>query len=89
LARESSIEPVLRELGMRIRAARNLVGRTQEDTAAKAGIDYKRYQNVELGLVNVTMKTLVRIAVALDTTFWILVSAREHSARRVPRERRR
>jgi transcriptional regulator with XRE-family HTH domain len=50
------------------------MGLTQEDAAARAGIDYKRYQRVEAGEVNVTIRTVVRIAGALGTTFARLVA---------------
>ena len=41
---------------------------SQEEAAAQAGIDYKRLQRIEAGRVNVTVRTLVRIATALNTT---------------------
>ena len=40
---------VLRQIGVRIRAAREAAGLTQEDAAHRAGIDYKRWQRLEAG----------------------------------------
>jgi len=37
-------------------------GLTQEEAAARARIDYKRWQRIEAGQVNLTLKTLERIA---------------------------
>lgn len=47
---------------------------TQEDAAHAAGIDYKRWQRLEQGSVNPTVKTLERAALALGTSFWNLVA---------------
>jgi len=46
---------------------------TQEEAAAHAGIDYKRWQRLEAGDVNATVRTLVRVAAALEISFWGLV----------------
>jgi len=67
---------VLKELGSRIRAAREAAGFTQEAVAARCGIDYKRYQRLEQGAVNTTIRTLLRVARAMDMDFWgLLVGA--------------
>lgn len=66
----------MREVGARVKAARQAAGLTQEETAASAGIDYKRFQRIEQGTVNVTLRTLVRIANACRTDFWSLLSHR-------------
>jgi transcriptional regulator with XRE-family HTH domain len=47
---------------------------TQEDAAHAAGIDYKRWQRLEQGSVNPTVKTLERAALALGMSFWDLVA---------------
>ena len=57
-------------LGLKVRAARARAGLTQEEAAAASAIDVKRWQRIELGTVNATMRTLDRIASALDTTVW-------------------
>jgi DNA-binding XRE family transcriptional regulator len=71
--RSKSVQQIQRDLGLRIRAARTSAGLTQEAAASRAGIDYKRYQRLETGRVNATIRTLHRVAVALDTDFWSLL----------------
>jgi len=73
--REREIKRVLREVGERIKARRQAVGLTQEETAAAAGIDYKRWQRLELGAVNPTVRTLVRAAEAVGCTVWDLLGS--------------
>jgi transcriptional regulator with XRE-family HTH domain len=68
-------DPLLKELATRIRAARERAGLTQEAVAARAGIDYKRYQRIEQGSVNATVRTLDRVAGAMELEFWQLVGA--------------
>ncbi|KAA0240720.1 XRE family transcriptional regulator [bacterium] len=65
---------VLVELGARIRGARNAVGLTQEEAAHAAGMDWRRWQRIERGSANLTIRTLVRIAEALKTSFWELIA---------------
>jgi len=60
---------VLRQLGRRLRDARSAADLTQEEAASRAGIDYKRWQRLEAGEVNATVRTLVRAAKAVGTTF--------------------
>jgi len=73
---------VQRGVGRRIRAARIAAALTQEQAAAKAEIDYKRWQRLELGTVNATLRTLARVAEALDTSFWKLLGVPERDDRR-------
>ncbi|MBZ0236372.1 MAG: helix-turn-helix domain-containing protein [Deltaproteobacteria bacterium] len=70
------VSRVQREIGRRVRAARLRAGLTQEMAAANAGIDYKRWQRIELGETNCTIRSLVRVAEAVETTFWTLLGAR-------------
>lgn len=46
---------------------------TQEEAAARARIDYKRYQRLEAGSVNATIRTLARVAEALGTDLWTML----------------
>lgn len=64
----------LRELAERLHSARIHAGLTQEALAARADIDYRRYQRLEQGRVNATFRTLVRIASALRVTVWELLA---------------
>jgi transcriptional regulator with XRE-family HTH domain len=68
------VRRVLRGVGARIRAARIDAGLSQEQAAAQAAIDYKRWQRLEEGSVNPTVRTLVRVASALGLSFWELVA---------------
>ena len=72
--RKGAERRVLREVGARIRAAREAAGLSQEDAAHRAGIDYKRWQRLEAGQVNATVRTLVRVSGAVKTDFWSLLA---------------
>lgn len=65
---------VLLELAERLKAARAAADMTQEAVAAKAGIDHRRYQRLEQGTSNTTIRTLVRIAAAVGVDVWDLLS---------------
>jgi len=73
--RPATVKLVQRELGRCVRRARLAAGLTQEAAAARAGIDYKRWQRLEEGTVNATVRTLVRVSSALGVTFWGLLGA--------------
>jgi transcriptional regulator with XRE-family HTH domain len=66
---------VLKEVAQRIKNARVKAGLTQEKAAAEAGIGYKRYQRIEGGGVNLTLRTLHRLAKALGTDLSALVAS--------------
>lgn len=70
---QQSEREVLTELGEKIRRARIAADLTQEDAAHKSGIDYKRWQRLEQGAVNPTIRTLLRIAHALKMDVWSLL----------------
>jgi transcriptional regulator with XRE-family HTH domain len=72
----TELAQTLADLGAGIRKTREQRGLRQEDIAHRADIDYKRYQRIEAGSVNVTVRTLLRIAEALETDFWSLVRKR-------------
>ena len=73
--RKATERPILKEIGARIRAARQAAGLSQEDAAHRAGIGAKRWQQLEYGHVNVTVRTLVRVATACRTDFWKLLTS--------------
>lgn len=73
--RDSQAIGVQKEIGQRIHRARVAAGMTQEEAAAAAGIDHKRWQRLEQGAVNPTARTLVRVATALGLTFWALLAS--------------
>lgn len=65
----------LRAVGARIRSLRGEADLTQEQLAAKIGMDWKRLQRVEAGKVNATMNTLVRVARGLGVEITSLFSS--------------
>ena len=67
---------MLRQTGHRIAAARSALGLTQEDASDRSGIDYKRWQRLEAGQVNPTIKTLVRVAEALEIDVWVMLEGK-------------
>lgn len=75
----SPLSTLLPEIGGRLRAARELRGLTQEEAAHAAGIDYKRWQRLERGAVNPTVKTLARAADALGLSFWDLARVKSRT----------
>lgn len=68
---------LLAEVGRRIRGARIKAGITQEEAAHAAGMDWRRWQRLEEGTVNATLKTLMRAAKAVKTDFWSLLASVE------------
>jgi transcriptional regulator with XRE-family HTH domain len=63
----------MREIAARIREERTAAGLSQEEAAARASIGYKRWQQIESGRLNPTVRTLVRIAGALGVELWDIV----------------
>jgi transcriptional regulator with XRE-family HTH domain len=72
--RKGAEQRVLKEIGARLRAAREAAGLSQEDAAHRAGIDYKRWQRLESGQVNATVRTLMRASGAVKTDLWMLLA---------------
>lgn len=73
MSRQPSLKQVQKEIGRRLKAARLVAGPTQEKVAAAASVDSKRYQRLENGGVNPTIRTLLRLATAMKTDFWSLL----------------
>lgn len=63
---DADLERLLLGIAARIRSRRQEVSLSQEHAAGVAGIDYKRWQRIEAGDVNCTVRTLHRIARALE-----------------------
>ena len=61
-------EILMRAVGGNIRSARLNAGLTKEETAAGSTIDVKHLQKIESGRINVTLKSLARIAATLNTS---------------------
>jgi len=79
IVQDAEINRILREIGRRIQTRRAAAGLTQEAAAAKAGIDYKRWQKLEMGEVNATVRTLVRVAGAVGESLWDLLAKADSS----------
>lgn len=75
-------DPVMREIAAHIRAARLAAGMSQEEAATRAGTGYKRWQEIEGARVNLTVRTLGRIASALELGFWDIVRPNGPTAKR-------
>jgi transcriptional regulator with XRE-family HTH domain len=87
VARQASTNAIQRIIGDRLAQAREQHGKTQEQAASDAGIDYKRWQRLESGTVNATVKTLNRAAGAVGVSFWDLCG--DGPLTRVPRKSRK
>ncbi len=74
--RRQSFERIVREVGDRVQGVRIAAGLTQEEAALRAGLGYKRWQDIEQGRQGSTLKTLVRVANALGVPFWDLLTNR-------------
>lgn len=67
-------DAALFDLGRRINELRGAAGLTQEQLAERVAIDAKDLQKIEAGEVNITFRTLVRLAAGLDCTLGELVA---------------
>jgi len=65
---------LLERLGVRIRCMRRKKGWTQEVFAEKANINDKEVTHIEFGRRNITIETLVKIAIAFDVEPILLLS---------------
>jgi len=79
-------------LGKKIRSLREAAGISQEAFAAQANIDRAAYGKLERGEINLTLLTLARIAITLDTelaTLFENVQIDADEIRSTPRKRSR
>lgn len=74
--RRQVFERIVREVGRRIRDARLAAGLSQEEAAHRAGVGYKRWQDIERGRAGPTLRSLWRISNALGISIWDLMSKR-------------
>ena len=65
----------VKELGARLKMAREAAGLTQEALALRLGVTLRRYQLLESGRSNMTFCTVVRIAKSLDRDVWDVLGA--------------
>lgn len=66
---------MLREIGYRLEDARRVIGLTQEQVAALAGITRPRYRDIEKGTAAARATTLVNIARALGLEMMLVPQA--------------
>jgi transcriptional regulator with XRE-family HTH domain len=74
--------PAFVQIGARIRAERVSCGLSQEEAASRAQVGYKHWQEIEGGRGNPTVRTLMRIAAALDVDLCVMICATAAKARR-------
>ncbi len=80
-----------KQLGLRVRALREAHGWTLEAAAERSDLDFKHLQKIEAGLLNVTLVTLVRLAVGFRqpiATFFIREEVSATTTRRSSAGRR-
>lgn len=65
LVAEHHYRQLQKRLGASLRKRRNELGLTQEDVSDLLGMVARQYQKIEAGEVNVTLRTLTRLAIAL------------------------
>jgi transcriptional regulator with XRE-family HTH domain len=56
------VQAYLKQIGRNIRGARKRRGLKQSAVTSEIGINYRHYQNIEAGKINVTIDTLCRLA---------------------------
>ena len=74
------------EFGARVRAAREKVGWLQRDLGAHCGLTQMAISKIEAGQKNVTLRTMRRLAAALDLPIPELLQANETAPK--PKKRR-
>lgn len=52
----------LKQVGRNIKAARVRAGLTQQDVEEKCGLEYKHYQRIEAGKIDLKLTTINRLA---------------------------
>ncbi len=67
-------------LGARVRALRHAADWTLEEAAERCDVDWKHLQKVEAGTLNVTLVTLVRLAVGFRQPMHALFAPNEGKA---------
>jgi transcriptional regulator with XRE-family HTH domain len=60
-------------IGVRVRAARNKAGLTQQELAEMLGTSYNKVHNIELGVTQARVTDLLQVATALDVSPWVLL----------------
>jgi transcriptional regulator with XRE-family HTH domain len=66
-----------RALGARVRSLRHAADWTLEETGERCDIDWKHLQKIEAGTLNVTLVTLVRLAVGFRQPLYAFFAPNE------------
>ena len=81
---QKTFQEITRRIGQKIRAERKKAGLTQEELAERADVHYTFIGAAERGETNLTIKTLIRVAEALETPIeFFLKSAESESKPRI------
>jgi transcriptional regulator with XRE-family HTH domain len=68
----SSPDPMLKDLGLRLRQARQTAGLSQEQVAQRANISRPRYRDIEAGTAAARATTLINVARALGLEMMLI-----------------
>jgi transcriptional regulator with XRE-family HTH domain len=71
----SAPDPLLKDLGLRFRTARQAAGLSQEQIALRANISRPRYRDIETGAAAARATTLVNVARALGMEMMLIPQA--------------
>jgi len=74
-------QDILRDLGVTLGILRQRAGLNLKKASERAEIHWRRLQKIETGQVNVTLSTLVRIALAIGVDASALVGERRQPLR--------
>lgn len=81
---DAKYDPLLKRVGRAIAAARRGADFTQEEFAERLGVIPRVVQKIESGGMNLTLRTIARIADALDTEPGVLVGGTSAGKGKVP-----
>ncbi|MGJ4880283.1 helix-turn-helix domain-containing protein [Bradyrhizobium sp. HKCCYLRH1065] len=73
-SRDSSANNLLRRVGSNVRALRERRSLTQDYLAFTAGLATRHLQKIEAGQVNLTLRTMARLAKALNVDVELLAA---------------
>lgn len=73
--RKAEAERVMKDVGRRLAELRRDLGLTQEQLAERLRMEANNLQRIELGMQNLTLRTLVRLANELDVKPGALLEA--------------
>ena len=73
MARLTPSDPHAVAFGLAVRARRGELGLTQEQLAERSGLHFTYVSSVERGERNVTLRTIIRLARALESTALALI----------------